>query len=1013
MKWWVRVKARARGVGTSRVTEILSLNSRRRTSGQDVRVAGLVLAAGLLVSPAAAVAGDADAGSIDGRVLDESKAGAPGATVRAKNEATGLARTAVSSAIGTYHIAALPAGSYDVTVELTGFSSQVSKGVPVQVGTVTNVDFTMKVAERAETVTVAGESSLIRTTTSEVGQVITSTLIDNIPLNGRKFQDLTLLVPGTRPSNYYDPTKTEVGGVSYGGGTGRSVIINVDGGDNNDGVVRGLLQQHTAEAIQEIKVTTQHYSAELGRSTGGVIDVVTKSGTNEFHGGAFVFARDQRLNSLSFFQQKLKDEGGCDAPGRLPCKPPFEQQQFGGSIGGPIKRDKAHFFVAYERNRRDDYATVFTNGALPDQEGNFPQPFRNHLLDAKLDIQLGDGNALVAHYALEDQSREHDFIGGNTLASAGALNTNKIHSGILKNTTVFGSGKLNEVLVEFQSFENDITADDPTTPGIATPDFTFGASGNAPQQTIQERWQLRDDFSFRKEGWGGDHDFKVGAEVIRSHYGGFYVPLLYGGFTFYGAPAGCPEPCRDLDAYLNAIPDAFSGSAGGNEFDDNWTYVAAYVQDTWKPTRKLTLNLGVRYEIQYGPYTNRFDTMPLRAIAAAGYDTKRKQDYGGIGPRVGFAYDVNGDAKVVVRGGYGRYYDEIFENITVYEYMSQVSSPTNFVSVSPAPFTPSEYAANRDAIRASFLDPTFQGQVTRLTAPSLRQPSADQLNVGFSVQPRRRLAFDLDYVHTSGHDEVARWSINTASNVRTDLSPPGVFTESLPSPLNGIGRIQVEGNRGHSAFDGVYVTGKYRGSVATVLATYAWTRARNQADDFNAAPADITNANFDLDYGLTPNDVRHRFTLGAVWPLPWGFQYSTSLQGNTGRPFSALLGESGLYRWVRAINPATGRMFDRNTFLSGPEVAGCGWVADGCTAAVEHEGVGLAFFSWDMRLSRMFKVTRKGSIELLFEVFNITNHVNFDRDSYVMVFSSPNFGHATDIVRNSQRQAEGGVRFRF
>jgi hypothetical protein len=406
--------------------------------------------------------------------------------------------------------------------------------------------------------------------------------------------------------------------------------------------------------------------------------------------------------------------------------------------------------------------------------------------------------------------------------------------------------------------------------------------------------------------------------------------------------------------------------------------------------------------------------MPLRALAAAGYNTQRKQDYGGIGPRLGFAYDVKGDAKVVVRGGYGRYYDEIFENITAYEYWSQVSSPTNFVSVSPAPFTPNEYAANRDAIRASYLDPTFKGQVTYLTAPTLRQPSADQFNLGFSMQPARRLAFDVDYVHTSGHDEIARWRINNPWNARTDLSPPGVFSEILSPPMNGIGPIQVEGNRGHSAFDGVYVTGKYHGPGETVLATYAWTRARNQADDFNAPPADITNANFEQDYGPTPNDVRHRFTLGAVWPLPWGFQYSTSLQGNTGRPFSALLGGGfGQYHLVRAVDPATGRMFDRNTFLSGPEVAGCGAVADGCTAAVEHKGMGLAFFSWDMRLSKTFKVTRQGSIELLFEVFNVTNHVNFDRDSYVMVFRSPSFGHATDIVRNSQRQAEGGIRLRF
>ena len=151
----------------------------------------------------------------------------------------------------------------------------------------------MKVGGLAETITVTGEAPLVETTTSDVGDVITSAMVENIPLNGRKFQDLSLLVPGTRAANYYDPTKTEVGGISYGGATGRNVIINVDGGDNNDGVVRGLLQQFTAEAIQEYKVTTQRYSAEFGRSTGGVVNVITKSGTNETH-GSLLRVRPQR-----------------------------------------------------------------------------------------------------------------------------------------------------------------------------------------------------------------------------------------------------------------------------------------------------------------------------------------------------------------------------------------------------------------------------------------------------------------------------------------------------------------------------------------------------------------------------------------------------------------------------------------------------------------------------------------------------------------------------------------------
>ncbi len=951
--------------------------------------AAFVLAAGLLLAPVSVWA-QTGTGVVDGHVLDESKASVPGATVTAKNAATGLTRTTTSSATGTFRIPGLPAGSYDITAELSNFATQVRKAVTVQVASTVTIDFTMKVSPQTEIITVTGETPLVQTTTSDVGQVITSALIENMPLNGRKFQDLSLLVPGTRSSNYYDPTKTEVGGISYGGATGRNVIINVDGGDNNDGVVRGLLQQFTAEAIQEYKVTTQRYSAEFGRSTGGVVNVVTKSGTNDINGSLFGFWRNESFNSKTFFQEKQNID-----------KPPFAQWMFGGSIGGPIVKDKAHYFVAYERNIRDDYTTVDTGGVLPGEEGNFAQPLRNNLLTAKLDFALNDANNFVLRYSLEDQKREHDFIGGNVLQSSGASNTNKIHSAVAKNTSVIGSDKVNELLVLFQNFENNILAEDNSKPGVNTPDFFFGANLNTPQQTIQRRWQIRDDFSFRKEDWGGDHQFKVGAEMIRSHYGGFFVPTLYGNFNYASYPAGCGSPCTNLNAYLNAPADTFTGSAGDNEFDDNWTYLAGYIQDDWKPTRNLTLNLGLRYEIQWGPYTNEFDTLPLRALAQAGYNTQRKNDYNNIGPRIGFAWDLKGDGKTVVRGGYGRYFDEIFSNITLYEYWSQVSSPTFFVSQSPSAFTPNQYAANRDAIRNSFIDPTFAGQQLRVTAPDLQQPQMDQLNAGVSWQPTNKLAFDLDYVFADGKQEVHRWRINTAQNLSTRLSPAGVWA-THPQYRNTLGPFIVEGNRGRSKFHGVYLAGKYRTAKTNLMATYAWTTAKNIADGFNTLPADITNVNYELDWGYTPNDIRHRFTLGAVFQLPANFQFSTALQGNTGKPFRASAGLGGIRGQVRATNPATGQMFERNSFRAGPEVV-----------TSEGGNGGLAFLSWDVRLSYVFKLGGNKSIEVLGEVFNVTNHANFDRDSYVINYNSANFGNATEIIRNSNRQGQVGARFRF
>jgi outer membrane receptor protein involved in Fe transport len=928
----------------------------------------LGLAVGLTLPAAARAQGNV--GIIDGRVLDPSKLAVPGATITAKNVETGLTRTAVVSPTGTYRITALPAGTYDVSAMLTGFSTQVTKGVEVRVGDTVTVDFAMKLGAVAETVEVVAESPLVQATTSDVGQVITEKLVENMPLNGRKFQDLSLLVPGTRSSNYYDPTKTEVGGISYGGGTGRSVIINVDGGDNNDGVVRGLLQQFSNDAIQEYKVTTQHYSAEYGRSVGGVVNVVTKSGTNELRGSVFVFARNQALNAKTYFEEQT------NAP-----KPDFNQQQFGATLGGPIRKDKAHFFVSYEGNRRNQFDTIFTNGVLPAEEGPIEKPFRDHMVTAKLNFELNAKNSMIVRYALEDNNRKNDFTGGNAISTVAATNTNRIHSAIAKNTTVIGTSKVNEAIVMFQHFENNILADHPEIPAIQTPDFLAGASVNCPQQTIQKRWQLRDDFSFRKEGWAGDHNFKVGAEVLLSHFGGFFTPTLYGYFNFANPIPGATS----VDDYMNAIADTFTGSAGNNVANDDWTYVAGYIQDDWKPTPRLTLNLGLRYEIQYGPYSNKFQNVGRAAIAAAGYPGKLKQDANNFGPRVGFAYDVKGDASFVVRGGWGRYYDEIFQNITLYEAWGDPRTPLNFVSASPSDWTPAYFAANRDAIRDAFLDPTFAGQQVRLTAPDLVQPYSNHANIGFSVAPNRFVAFDVDYVWAGGREEIHRWDINTTQNVNTRISPAGFFAPEYA-------RFPVEGNRGHSTFNGVYLAGKFRASKISGLATYTWSKAKNLANDFGTRPADITNANWELDWGPTPNDVRHRVTAGIVYQLPLDFQLSSSFQYNTGKPYNASAGLAGLRASVRAIDPATGQMFPRDSF-TGPN-----------------------FLSWDARLSKMFRFGKVRYLELLFEVFNLTNHVNFNGDrnqGFIDTYSSPSFGTATQIVPNSQRQAEFGARFSF
>ncbi|HSD27637.1 MAG TPA: TonB-dependent receptor, partial [Vicinamibacteria bacterium] len=437
--------------------------------------------------------------------------------------------------------------------------------------------------------------------------------------------------------------------------------------------------------------------------------------------------------------------------------------------------------------------------------------------------------------------------------------------------------------------------------------------------------------------------------------------------------------------YANSIADTFTGSAGTNEATDDWTYVAAYIQDDWKPTPRLTLNLGLRWEIQTGPYANKFNSVGKGVLDSLGYNGQLENDRNNFGPRVGFAYDVRGDATVVVRGGYGWYYDEIFQNITLYEAWSDPATPLNFVSAGPSPWTPAFFAQNRDSIRNGFLDPTFAGQPVRLTAPDLVQPNSHHANAGFSVAPSRHVAFDVDYVWSGGRDEVHRWRVNTSQNVNTGISPDGVFDADH-------GPYIVEGNRGHSSFHGAYLAGKFRSTKFNGIATYSWSKAKNLANDFGSQPADITNADWDLDYGPTPNDVRHRVTAGLIYQLPLGFQISSGFQYNTGKPYNALAGLGGLRNAVRATDPATGQMFPRNSF-TGPN-----------------------YLSWDARISKMFRLGGAKYLELLFEVFNITDHVNFAGDpafGFINTYTSDDFGTATQIVPNSQRQAEFGARFVF
>ena len=271
-------------------------------------------------------------GNITGRVLDAQGAAVPGATVTARNAATGFTRTVVSDAEGVYRLQALPVGIYDLATEFSGFSTVEQKGVVVNVGQNISIDFALRVAAVAETVTVTGQSPLIEATASSVGGVVDIGRIESMPLNGRQFANLAATIPGVGLGFHSDPTKSTQYSPQVNGGNGRNVNYQIDGGDNNDDTVGGLLQLFPLEAIQEFNMITSRSKAEYGRSNGGVMNIVTKSGTNAPSGSFFTLFRDTAMNSITETEETNEAE-----------KQDYRRYQFGGSFGGPIVQDKALF----------------------------------------------------------------------------------------------------------------------------------------------------------------------------------------------------------------------------------------------------------------------------------------------------------------------------------------------------------------------------------------------------------------------------------------------------------------------------------------------------------------------------------------------------------------------------------------------------------------------------------------------------------------------------------------------
>jgi hypothetical protein len=951
-----------------------------------------------------------------GTVLDPSAQVVVGATVTITNLETNQTRTLVTDSHGQYRAAALPPGSYRITVEANGFADTVRE-LTLALGQGVRIDLSMAMAGTKEEVTVMGVAPMVDASHTAVSSVVNQQQIESLPINLRNFLSFSIITPGVTNDRTPQQGASATSGLSFGGQRARSNNIMVDGLDNNDPIVGAVRATFSQEAIREFQVLTNSYSAEFGKASGGVVNIVTKSGTNELRGNAFFYGRDESLNAKDHFE---KEDVFGNPVNRE--KAPFSQYQWGGILGGPIRKDRTFFFLSFEQvdinannfvNIDPAAANVLRAAGFPIELGNVPYQFKTTDFLAKIDHQWGPNHYFVLRGNFADTTNENiEPFGGITARSRGAVQNREDWSISASQTDIISPRWVNEARVQFAHEDQMIQSLDPNCGGEClgndqggptlelTGVASVGRQRFTPQPRLNQRIQLMDTVSY----FGGNHAVKAGLEYNHINTKNTALPLHFGGrYIFASLPGtvlalvGLPPraaPVTPTEALALGLPAAYVqgyGAVGASYKDSDFSM---FLQDDWKLSSKLTLKLGVRYQRQQ-VYDDIDYTVSNLGGSALTYTYPT--DNNNIAPRLAVAFDPGGNGRTSIHAAYGIFYDN--QIIAIPQIGAGINGAADGVRTLVLRF-PASIAPWR-APGHQIPEPTTPyPSLVIAPDPGIETPYAHQAAVGFDHALGRDFSVTANFVYVRGKQQLGTIDYNPVV--------PALGAGRRPNDRGGVpftsASILQYTSFGETWYKGLTVSmNKRLSDNYQFMISYTLSKAEDNSTDFQSAfivqdnglgrnPADPNglplNFNPDSERGPATHDQRHRFVLSGLYQLPWDMQVSTITTFASGRPFNILAGadlngdgDGGAFPSDRARRDPTSQ----------------------ASSVGRNSGTMDSQFIVDLRLGKKFRFGKSAAFEVLVEAFNVLNRTNFSEINNI-------FGRGA-FPGDPQKDAQGRVTY--